>query len=60
LEEKIDKCLNEQRILIGEREQLIGAIEQGNDELKRLEVESTEFYKRRPDYNDGDCGSLVQ
>jgi len=60
LEEKIDKCLNEQRVLIGEREQLIGVVEEGNDELKQLEAKLTEFYKLRPDYNDGDSLSLVQ
>lgn len=53
LEENIDKCLNEQRVLISEREKLISIIEKGNDELKRLEAESTEFYKQYPDY----CGS---
>lgn len=51
LEEKIDKCLNEQRVLIGEREQLINVIEEGNNELKRLEAESTEFYKLQPNYD---------
>ncbi|KAL5239516.1 hypothetical protein ACI65C_006926 [Semiaphis heraclei] len=52
LEENIDKCLDEQRVLIGEREKLIEVIERGNDELKRLEAESAEFYEQHPDY----CG----
>lgn len=59
MEEKIDKCLNEQRLLIGEREQLIGVINEGNDELKRLEAELTEFYTLHPNYCDDDSRSLV-
>jgi len=54
LEENIDKCLNEQRVLIGEREKLISIIEKGNDELKRLEAESAEFYEQHPDYYGSD------
>lgn len=53
MEENIDKCLDEQRVLIGEREKLIDVIERGNDELKRLEAGSAEFYEQHPDY----CGS---
>lgn len=59
LEEKIDKCLEEQRALIGEREELIGIIEKGNNELKQLEVELKEFYKQHPDYHDDDDQSSV-
>lgn len=54
LEENINKCLNEQRVLIGEREKLISIIEKGNDELKRLEAESAEFYEQYPDYYGSD------
>lgn len=50
--EKIGMCLDEQRILISEREELIGVIEKGNNELKQIESELTEFYKQHPDYND--------
>lgn len=59
LEEKIDRCLDEQRVLIGEREQLISIIEEGNDELKRLEAESTEFYKLHPSYNEDGRPSVI-
>lgn len=52
LEEKTEKCLDEQRILIGEREELIGIIEKGNDELKQLEAESIEFFKLYPNFED--------
>jgi len=61
LEENIDKCLDEQRGLIGEREKLIDVIEKGNDELKRLEAESAEFYEQHPDYccsNDNNNNSV--
>lgn len=54
MEENIDKCLDEQRILISEREELISIIEKGNDELKRLEAESAEFYEQYPDYCSSD------
>lgn len=59
MEDKIDKCLDEQRILIGEREQFIGIIEEGNDELKRLETESNEFYRLHPYYSDDNSQSSV-
>lgn len=54
LEVNIDKCLDEQRVLISEREELISIIEKGNDELKRLEAESAEFYEQYPDYCSSD------
>ncbi|VVC37039.1 Hypothetical protein CINCED_3A025372 [Cinara cedri] len=57
LENQIDKGLNEQRKLIGEREELIGDIEKGNDELKTLEIEINEFYKQHPEYNNNDHSS---
>lgn len=41
-------------MLISEREELIGIIEKGNDELKRLEAESAEFYEQYPDYCSSD------
>lgn len=50
LEEKTEKCLDEQRVLIGEREELISIIEKGNDELKQLEAESIEFFKLYPNF----------
>jgi len=59
LTEKIEICLDEQRILIGEREELISFIEKGNNELKQLESELTEFFKKHPDYNDDKGHSLV-
>lgn len=59
MEENIDKCLDEQRILICEREQLIGVIEKGNDELKQLETELMEFYKLHPNYYDNNSRSSV-
>lgn len=52
LEEKTEKCLDEQRVLIGEREELISIIEKGNDELKKLEAESIEFFKLYPNFDD--------
>jgi len=51
--------LEEQRILISEREEFIGIIEKGNDELKQLEAELTDFNKRHPNYSNGDSQSLV-
>lgn len=52
--------MDEQRVLIVEREELICVIEKGNNELKQLESESIEFYKRNPDYYDDKDGcSLV-
>lgn len=59
LDEKIDNCLEEQRSLISEREELIGVIEKGNNELKQLETELKEFYKQHPDYRDDDDQSSV-
>lgn len=52
MEEKTEKCLDEQRVLIGEREELIGIIEKGNNELKQLEAESVEFFKLYPNFDD--------
>lgn len=59
MEEEINKCLDKQRTLIGEREELIGIIEKGNEELKQIEAECVEFYKTHPDYCDNDSQSLV-
>lgn len=51
--------MDEQRVLIVEREELICVIETGNNELKQLESETIEFYKRHPDYYDIIDHSLV-
>jgi predicted nuclease with TOPRIM domain len=59
LEQKIDQCLNEQRILISEREEFIKIIETGNDELKRLEAESAEFYKLYPEFGNNEQSSVI-
>lgn len=51
--------MDEQRTLIGEREELIGAIEKGNDKLKQFEAESVEFHKRHPNYSNDSNQSVV-
>lgn len=51
LKNQIDECLNEQRKLIGEREELIEVIKKGTNELKKFEVEMNEFHKLYPEYN---------
>lgn len=59
MEQKIDQCLDEQRILITEREEFIKVIETGNDELKRLEAESAAFYKLHPEFDNNEQSSVI-
>lgn len=59
MEQKIDKCLDEQRTLISEREEFIRVIETGNDELKRLEAESSEFHKLFPEFDKNEQSTVI-
>ncbi|XP_050520016.1 trichoplein keratin filament-binding protein-like isoform X3 [Daktulosphaira vitifoliae] len=50
LDDKIKKCLDEQRILIEERENILKIINDGNNDLKKMEIESKQFHKLYPNF----------